>query len=104
MVSLDALMRLPGVLAVSEPAAPAVDEDALGRCMETALGGVVAMREAEGGRLESALRRSLREIGEAVAAIEAAAPARLLRETRSPAGQGGDSRREAGGGRGAARP
>ena len=80
MVSLDALMRLPGVLAVSEPAAPAVDEDALGRCVETALGGVVAMREAEGGRLESALRRSLREIGEAVAAIEAAAPARLLRE------------------------
>lgn len=80
MVSVDALVRLPGVLAVSEPAAPALDEDALHRCVETALGGVVAMREAEGGRLESALGRSLAEIGDVVDAIEAAAPARLLRE------------------------
>ena len=80
VVSVEALVRLPGVLAASEPAVPAVDEDALGRCVETALAGVVAMREAEGGRLKSALGRSLAEIGEVVAAIEAAAPARLLRE------------------------
>ena len=80
VVSVDALVRLPGVLGLSELASPAVDEDALRRCVETALGGVVAMREAEGGRLESALRRGLEEIGEEVAAIEAAAPARLLRE------------------------
>ncbi len=80
VVSVEALVRLPGVLAASESVAPMVDEEALGRCVLTALGGVVAMREAEGGRLESALRQCLGEIGDVLDAIEAAAPARLLRE------------------------
>ena len=79
-LDIEALARLPGVLRMEGPPAPEPDEEALGACVEAALGEVVAMREAEGRRLEVELRAGLGRILDEVAAIEEAAPARLLRE------------------------
>lgn len=77
---LEALARLPGVLRMEGPPAAEPDEEALSACVEGALGEVVAMREAEGRRLEVELRAGLGRILGEVGAIEAAAPARLVRE------------------------
>ncbi|MDE2876623.1 MAG: YicC family protein [Gemmatimonadota bacterium] len=79
-LDIEALARLPGVLRMEGPPAAEPDEQALGACVEAALGEVVAMREAEGRRLEVELRAGLGRILDEVAAIEEAAPARLLRE------------------------
>ena len=79
-VGLDTLAGLPGVLRVEGPPAAPVDEDALLECVESALREVVAMREAEGRRLERELRGSLDRIMAELDAVEAAAPERLLRE------------------------
>ena len=57
-----------------------VDEDGLLECVESALRGVVAMREAEGRRLEAELRASLTRIMVELNAVEEEAPERLLRE------------------------
>ena len=79
-LDLDTLARLPGVLRVEGPPAAPVDEAGLLEGVGSALGGVVAMREAEGRRLEGELRASLGRIMEQVDVVEAAAPGRLLRE------------------------
>lgn len=79
-VGLETLAGLPGVLRVEGPPPVPVDEDGLLECVETALRGVVAMREGEGRRLEGELRASLDRITEELGAVEAAAPERLLRE------------------------
>lgn len=79
-LGLDTLAGLPGVLSVEGPPPPAVDGDGLLECVESALRGVVAMREAEGRRLEGELRASLDRILAEVGGIEAAAPERLIRE------------------------
>ena len=79
-VTLDTLAGLPGVLRTEGPPAAPVDEAGVLECVESALRGVVAMREAEGRRLERELRRSLARIMAEVEAVEAAAPERLLRE------------------------
>jgi len=79
-LGLDTLAGLPGVLRIESPPAAEVDEDGLLECVESALRGVVAMREAEGRRLERELRGSLARIMDELAAVEAAAPERLLRE------------------------
>ncbi len=76
----DVLTRLPGVLRVESPPAAEPDEAALLGCVQAALGQVVAMREAEGARLEAELRAAVGRILAEVEAIEAAAPARLVRE------------------------
>jgi len=79
-LQVEDLARLPGVLRMEGPPAAEPDEEALCACVEGALGGVVAMREAEGRRLEVELRAGLDRILAEVGAIAAAAPARLLRE------------------------
>ena len=79
-LDIEALARLPGVLRMEGPPAAEPDEDALQACVEAALREVVAMREAEGRRLEEELRASLGRIVAQVEAIEVAAPRRLLRE------------------------
>ena len=79
-LDVDALTRLPGVLRVESPPAAEPDEEAVQACVGAALHQVVAMREAEGRRLEVELRASLGRILGEVGVIEAAAPARLLRE------------------------
>lgn len=79
-VGIETLAGLPGVLRVEGPPPVPVDEDGLLECVETALRGVVAMREGEGRRLEGELRASLDRITEELGAVEAAAPGRLLRE------------------------
>ncbi|MYB99437.1 MAG: YicC family protein [Gemmatimonadetes bacterium] len=79
-LGVEALARLPGVLRMEGPPAAEPDGEALRACVEAALREVVAMREAEGRRLEVELRSSLGRILAEVGAIEAAAPARLLRE------------------------
>ncbi|MYK67533.1 MAG: YicC family protein [Gemmatimonadetes bacterium] len=79
-LGVEALARLPGVLRMEGPPAAEPDGEALRACVEAALREVVAMREAEGRRLEVELRASLGRILAEVGAIEAAAPARLLRE------------------------
>ena len=79
-LQVDVLARLPGVLRMEGPPAAEPDEEALRACVEGALSEVVAMREAEGGRLEVELRASLGRILAEVEAIEVAAPARLLKE------------------------
>ena len=80
VVGLETIAALPGVLRVEDPPPPAVDEAGLLECVESALRGVVATREAEGRRLEEVLRASLTRIVEELDAVEAAAPERLLRE------------------------
>lgn len=79
-VRLGTLAGLPGVLRVEAPPAAPVDEDGLFECVDSALHGAVAMREAEGRRLERELRAGLARIVEELDAVEAAAPGRLLRE------------------------
>ena len=79
-LDLDTLARLPGVLRVESAPTAEPDEEALEACVEAALHQVVAMREAEGRRLEVELRASLGRILAEVKAIEVAAPARLVRE------------------------
>ncbi len=79
-LDIEALTRLPGVLRMEGPPAAEPDEEALGVCVEGALREVVAMREAEGRRLEVELRAGLGRILAEVEVIEGAAPARLLRE------------------------
>ncbi len=79
-LGLDALIRLPGVVRAEGPPAAPVDEAGLLECVESALHGAVAMREAEGRRLEGELRASLARITDQVALVEDAAPGRLLRE------------------------
>ena len=79
-LGLGALMRLPGVVRVEGPPPPPADEAGLIECVKSALDRVVAMREAEGRRLEVELRASLARITEQVELVEEAAPARLLRE------------------------
>jgi len=75
-----ALAALPGVFRVEKAAAQLPAEDALLECADRALDELVAMREAEGGRLETALRASLDRIAAHMDAVEALAPKRLLRE------------------------
>lgn len=79
-LGLETLAGLPGVLRVEGPPPAEVDEDGLLECVESALHGVVAMREAEGRRLEGELRASLDRVLAEVGRIEAAAPERLTRE------------------------
>ena len=79
-IDLETVARLPGVLGVEGPVVAEPDGEALGACVEAALEQVVAMREAEGARLEVELRACLGRIMDEVEAIEAAAPARLFRE------------------------
>ncbi len=79
-LQVEDLARLPGVLRMEGPPAAEPDGEALCACVDGALGEVVAMREAEGRRLEVELRAGLARILAEVDAIEAAAPARLLRE------------------------
>lgn len=57
-----------------------VDADLLGRAAEQALDEMVAMREAEGRRLETAMRGRLAELRERVERVEEAAPRRLERQ------------------------
>lgn len=81
-LDINTVAKLPGVLqtkvAQGEEAGP--DEKNLAACLRTALAGVVAMRAAEGRRLEEALRVGVARILEEVAAVEARAPLRLTRE------------------------
>ena len=79
-LGLGALIRLPGVVRVEGPPAAPVDEAGLLECVESALAGVVAMREVEGRRLEGELRASLARITNQIELVEEAAPGRLLRE------------------------
>ena len=80
-LDINTLAGLPGVWrteALTE--LPPPDETGLLRCVEAALRGVVAMREAEGRRLEEELRGSVGRIEAEVEVIEARAPERLFRE------------------------
>ena len=79
-IDIEALARLPGVLRMEGPPAAEPDEGALKVCVTAALRDAVAMREAEGRRLEAELRAGLGRILAQVEVIEGAAPARLLRE------------------------
>ncbi len=79
-LDMAALAALPGVFRVEKAAAQLPAEDALLECVDRALDELVAMRETEGGRLETALRASLDRIAAHVDAVEALAPKRLLRE------------------------
>ncbi len=83
-VSVATLATLPGVFVVAPHGGSAregdADEEALLGCLGAALEDVVAMREAEGRRLEDVLRASIAGIVKEIDAIEAEAPARLLRE------------------------
>ncbi|MCY4399563.1 MAG: DUF1732 domain-containing protein [Gemmatimonadetes bacterium] len=80
-LDVNTVAGLPGVWRTDAlPAPPPPDEAGLLSCAEAALGGVVAMREAEGRRLEEELRRSVGRIKAEVDVIEARAPERLIRE------------------------
>lgn len=81
-LDINTLAGLPGVFRVEKPpaTAPGEDEARALACVDDALGRVVEMREAEGRRLEAALRASLERVVAEVDAVEARAPARLLRE------------------------
>ena len=80
-LDINTLAGLPGVWRTEAlPAPPPPDEAGLLRCAEAALRGVVAMREAEGRRLEEELRGSVGRIEAEVEVIEARAPERLIRE------------------------
>ena len=76
------LAGLPGVFRIEKRPAGAPDDDEVSvlACVGDALDELVGMREAEGRRLEAALRGSLERIVEQVEEVEARAPARLLRE------------------------
>ncbi len=76
-----ALARLPGAWRTEpDDGDPPPESVALADCVDEALRGVTRMREAEGRRLEKALRRSAAEIASAVDSIEARAPERLVRQ------------------------
>lgn len=81
-LDVNTLAGLPGVFRVEKPPAraPGEDEARTLACVDDALGRVVEMREAEGRRLEAALRASLERVVAEVDAVETRAPARLLRE------------------------
>ena len=80
-LDLNTVAGLPGVWRTGAlPAQPPPDEAGLLSCAQAALSGVVAMREAEGRRLEEELRRSLGLIEAEIEVIEARAPERLIRE------------------------
>ena len=76
------LAGLPGVFRIEKRpvGAPGDDEARALACIGAALDGLVRAREAEGRRLEAALRESLERIVEEVEKVEARAPERLLRE------------------------
>ena len=79
-LDVNTLAGLPGVWRVETPPAEPPDEAGLLTCVESALGGVVAMREVEGRRLDEELRASLGRIVTEVEVVEAQAPVRLVRE------------------------
>ena len=80
-LDINTLAGLPGVWRTeAHPAPPPPDEAGLLRVTDAALRGVVAMREAEGRRLEEELRGSVGRIEAEVEVIEARAPERLIRE------------------------
>lgn len=77
---LAAIAGLPGVWRRGGADDNAPDEDALLGCLMAALGDVVAMREAEGRRLEKELCSALARIVAELESVEERAPARLIRE------------------------
>ena len=81
-LDVNTLVGLPGVFRVEKRPAtdPGEDEAHALACVGEALEKVVEMREAEGRRLEAALRKSLKRILAQVDAVEARVPERLLRE------------------------
>ena len=79
-LDLNTLAALPGVFRVESPPDEPPDEGALLGCVEETLRAVVAMREAEGRRLEGELRACVGRIVAGVDVVEILAPARLTRE------------------------
>jgi uncharacterized protein (TIGR00255 family) len=76
---LDGLLALRGILEPAGEEETPASRDALGAAFlagwESALGRLVAVREAEGGRLEAVLRERLAEMASLAAAAEASAAA-----------------------------
>ena len=79
-LDLAAVAGLPGVWQRGSARDNPPDEDALLGCLMDALGDVVAMREAEGRRLEDEIRSALAAIVAELESVEERAPARLIRE------------------------
>jgi uncharacterized protein (TIGR00255 family) len=79
-VSLDTLLRAPGVLKLAEAE---LDADALWPCVETALeqalGQLIRMRQKEGRFLADDLRQRLQRLADGVARIRRAAPETVRR-------------------------
>ena len=79
-LDLVSLAGLPGVWQSGGAGANPPDEDALHECLMAALRDLVAMREAEGRRLEAELRSALAGIAAELELVEERAPVRLIRE------------------------
>lgn len=79
-LDLASIAGLPGVWQRGSARDNPPDEDALLGCLMAALGDLVAMREAEGRRLEEELRSALARIVAELATVEERAPAQLIRE------------------------
>ena len=79
-LDLGAIAALPGVWRSGKSHDNPPDEDGLLECVTVALDELVAMREAEGARLEEELRTALDAIAARLESVEALAPARLVRE------------------------
>lgn len=79
-LDLATMAGLPGVWQRGSADDNPPDEDALLGCLMAALGDLVAMREAEGRRLEEELRSALARIVAELESVEERAPARLIRE------------------------
>lgn len=81
-INVAAVLRLGDVITQPDPAqtAPSVDAAALRAVIEEAARGVVAMREAEGRRLQDDLEQGLGAIESELHKVERAAPERLVRE------------------------
>jgi uncharacterized protein (TIGR00255 family) len=79
-VTLDMLMRVPGVLQTEEHAADAeAFWDPVKKALEKGLSGLVKMRQREGAHLAKDLKQRMRTIAESVQRVEKAAPEMVKR-------------------------
>lgn len=77
---VDALIRFPDLFRSVRGIPDPPDMEVLGPTLDEALDRVIELREKEGARLQEALVQALVQIDEHLDAVEALAPARLLRE------------------------
>lgn len=79
-LDVSTVLRVPGVLGDGESEAAEIEPEELLAIVRSALDGLVAMRAAEGARLEQLLDERLAVVEQAIGRIAARAPERLVAE------------------------